>query len=347
MRVKLPARKYKEDPQVVNFYRQATAQIAALPGVRSVSVANYLPFYTGLGARTAFFIDGEPAPQHGSEHTTDVRVVDENYFAALGIPVKQGRTFTAQEGAEDRHTIVITEALARKYFPGENPVGKRISVEMMDNPPMNEIVGVVGDVRYDKLDGETYPMVYWTHPQLTYSEMTFVIRTAVDPASLAEPARRVVQSIDPAQPVADVRTMESWIGESTSRARFGTLLLTVFSCLALLLAAVGIYGVMAYTVAQRQQEIGIRMALGAQTRDVMRMIMRQGMGMTLVGVCLGLVGGLALSRVVSGLLFGVSATDPLTFAGVALLLTLVALVACLVPARRATRVDPMTALRYE
>jgi putative ABC transport system permease protein len=347
MRVQLPVRKYKEDSQVVNFYRQATAQIASLPGVRSVSVANYLPFYTGLGARTRFWIDGQPAPPPGNEPATDVRVTDENYFRTLGIPVLQGRAFTAQEAAEDRHTIIISEALARKYFPGENPLGKRIAVEMMDQPPMNEIVGVVGDVRYDKLDGETYPMVYWTHPQLTYSEMTFVVRTDGDPVSVAGAARGVIQSIDPQQPVADVRTMESWIGESVARARFGTLLLTVFSSLALALAAVGIYGVMAYTVAQRQQEIGIRMALGAQTSDVLQMIMRQGMGMTLVGVALGLAGGLALTRVITGLLFGVSATDPVTFAAVALLLTLVALVACLVPARRAMRVDPMTALRYE
>ncbi|MFL6227267.1 MAG: ABC transporter permease, partial [Pyrinomonadaceae bacterium] len=347
LRVTLPASKYKEDPQVVNFFHQATQQMASLPGVRSASVANYLPFYTGLGARTRFWIDGEPTPPPGQEPSTDVRVVDDNYFRTLNIPVLEGRTFTAQEATEDRHTIVITESVARKYFPGESPIGKHIAVEMMEKPPMNEIVGVVGDVRYDKLDGQTFPMVYWTQPQLAYSEMTFVVRTEGDPSALADAARRVIQSIDPAQPVADVRTMEGWIGESTSRARFAALLLTVFACLALALAAVGIYGVMAYTVAQRQHEIGIRMALGALQRDVLRMILRQGMGMTLVGVALGLAGGLALTRVMSGLLFDVSATDPLTFAGVAVLLSAVALIACLVPARRAAKVDPMVALRYE
>ncbi|MFL6207324.1 MAG: ABC transporter permease [Pyrinomonadaceae bacterium] len=347
LRVQLPEAKYKEDPQVVAFFRQATERLATLPGVRSVSVANYLPFYTGLGARTSFFIEGQPQPVRGSEPATDVRVIDENYFNTLSIPVVRGRAFTAQEATADRHTIIINEALARKYFPGADPVGKSIRVEMMEHPVPNEIIGVVGDVRYDKLDGETYPMVYWTHPQLAYSEMTFVVRTQGDPQALAEPARRAIQSIDPAQPVADVRTMESWIGESVSRARFGTLLLTVFACVALLLAVVGIYGVMAYSVTQRQHEIGIRIALGAQARDVLRMIVWQGMLMTLVGVGVGLIGGFALTRVIAGLLFGVSATDPLTFAGVALLLTSVALVACFIPARRATKVDPMVALRYE
>jgi putative ABC transport system permease protein len=345
--VTLPARKYKEEPQVVNFFRQAAQQIAALPGVRSVSVGNYLPFYTGLGARTAFWIEGQPAPQPGHEYSTDVRVVDENYFRTLGIPVLQGRSFTPQEAVKDYHTIIISKALADRYFPGENPIGKRIAVEMMEKPPMNEIVGVVGDVRYDKLDKETYPMVYWTQPQLPYNDMTFVVRTEGDPAALGDSLRRAVQSVDPQQPVSDVRTMEGWIGESVSRARFGAALLAVFACLALALAAVGIYGVMAYTVAQRQHEIGIRMALGARAGDVLRMIVRQGMALALAGVGIGLVGGLALTRVISSLLFGVSATDPVTFAGVALLLTAVALLACLVPARRATKVDPMVALRYE
>jgi putative ABC transport system permease protein len=343
MRVEVPPTKYKEDGQFVNFFRHATEQLASLPGVRSVAVVNYLPIGGGLGSNTDFTIEGRPAPAAGDAPDTDVRVVDENYFRTMGIPVVSGRTFTTQEGTEDRHTIIINDSFARKYFPGESPIGKRITVDMMDNPQPNEIVGVVGDARYARLDDEHHPMVYWTHPQLTYPAMSFVVRTEGDPLSLAEPARRQIQAIDGDQPVADVRTMESWIGESVSRARFGTLLLGVFASVALLLAAVGIYGVMAYTVTQRQHEIGIRMALGAQRRDVLRLVARQGMTLALAGVCLGLLGAFALTRVMASLLYGVSATDPATFAGIALLLTAVALLACLAPARRATRVDPMIA----
>lgn len=347
LHIQLPPRKYKEDPQVVNFYRQATEQLASLPGVSSTSVANYLPFYTGLGARTSLAIEGQPTPERGKRPSTDVRVTDENYFRTLGIPVLQGRTFTPQEATEDRHTIVINESFARKYFPGENPLGKRIAVNMMDNPPMNEIIGVVADAKYDKLDAETFPMVYWTHPQLTYSEMTIVVRTDGDPHALATPARRVIQSIDPAQPVSDVRTMENWMGESVARARFGTLLLMVFACIALLLALVGIYGVTAYSVTQRTHEIGIRIALGAQGSDVLRLIVGHGMRLALIGVAVGVGGALLLTRVLKSLLFGVSPTDLATFISVASLLTLVALLACYLPARRAMRVDPMRALRAE
>jgi putative ABC transport system permease protein len=347
MRVDLPASKYEEDPAIVAFYRQAVERLSALPGVRSATAINYLPFYSGLGARTRFHIDGREAARPGEEPSTDVRVTDENYFRTLNIPVLRGRTFTAQEAAENRPVVVISEALARKYFPGEDPVGRRIAVEMQENPPMMEIIGVVGDVRYDKLDGELYPMAYETMPQLTYNAMTFVVRADGDPLALASAARREVQQIDADLPLADVRTLQSWIGESVSRTRFGTLLLAVFAAVALLLAAVGIYGVMSYSVAQRQHEIGIRMAMGAQRRDVVRLVVGHGLILTGVGIALGAIGAFALTRLIAGLLYGVSASDPAIYAAVALLLAAVALLACYVPARRATRVDPMEALRYE
>jgi putative ABC transport system permease protein len=347
MRVDLPETKYKEDERIVAFYRQATERLAGLPGVRSATAINYLPFYSGLGARTSFRIEGREASRPGEEPVTDVRVTDENYFRTLNVPLLRGRTFTAQEAAEKRPVIVVSEALARKYFPGEDPIGRRIAVEMEENPPMAEIIGVVGDVRYDKLDGELYPMAYQTPPQLTYRAMTFVARTDGDPLALAATARREVQSIDADLPLADVRTLQSWIGESVSRTRFGTLLLGVFAAVALLLAAVGIYGVMSYSVAQRQHEIGIRMAMGAQRRDVIWLVVGHGLLLTLAGVALGALGAFGLTRLLAGLLYGVSATDPVTFGGVALLLAAAALLACYVPARRATKVDPMTALRYE
>jgi putative ABC transport system permease protein len=346
MRVLLPQTKYPEDGRKIEFFRQATERISALPGVRSVSAVSALPF-ADLGAATSFTVVGRPAPPAGEKLSTDVRVADENYFRTMNIPVVAGRTFNEQEAVEDRKVAVVNEAMARKYFPGEDPLGKRIVVSMGSQPGPTEIIGVVGDARYDKLDGELRPMVYWTLPQLTYSSMTLVVRTAGDPGALGPAAVREIRVIDKDQPVSDVRTMASWLSESTARTRFGTLLLSVFACVALLLASVGIYGVISYSVAQRKNEIGIRMALGAQTRDVLRLVVGQGMRLVLAGVALGLLGALALTRVMSGLLYGVEATDPPTFAANALLLAAVSLLACYVPARRATRVDPLTALKRE
>jgi putative ABC transport system permease protein len=265
----------------------------------------------------------------------------------MNIPVIRGRTFTDEEATEKRGVILINETMALKYFAGEDPIGKRLTVNMTEKPSPTVIVGVVGDVKHLSLDSEVKATVYWPHPELAYTGMTIVARTVGDPLSLASAAQREIQQIDPEQPVSDIRSMEQLLASSVARVRFNTLLLGLFAGLALILASVGIYGVMSYSVTQRTREIGIRIALGARSSDVLKMIIGQGMRLALTGVALGLVASLLLTRVMKSLLYGVTATDPLTFTTVSLLLSAVALLACYLPARKATRVDPMEALRYE
>jgi putative ABC transport system permease protein len=310
-------------------------------------MVNYLPLYGGLGARAGFTVEGRPAPPDGEGPGTDVRVTDAGYFRAMGIPLLRGRYFTESEIAEARHVVLISDSFARQHFPGEDPIGKRIKVEMSMEPVPAEIVGVVGDVRYDNLTAEAEPTVYFTHPELTYEFMTLVIRTSGDPAEMAPAVRRELRAIDPDQPVSDVRTMENVMADTVGRARFNTLLLGLFAGLATLLAAVGIFGVMNYSVALRTRELGLRMALGAQPRRVLLLVLKQGLLLTLLGVGIGLCGALALTRLMSSLLYGVEATDPATFGAIVLLLNVVSLVACYIPARRATRIAPLIALRHE
>jgi putative ABC transport system permease protein len=347
MVVRLPGSKYKEDPQYVAFFRRAEEQLRALPGVRGVGIVNYLPLYGGLGSGTGFTIEGRPAPPPGQGPSTNVRVADAGYFPAMDIPLLRGRRFTDAEDSEPRHVVIISESLAKEYFPNEDPLGKRIDVDMFDTPRLTEIVGVVGDARYDSLTDPPQPTVYFPESELTYAFMTFTIRTTGDPSEMAPAARRVISSLDPDQPVSDVRTMRQVMSERIARARFNTLLLGLFAGLATLLAAVGIFGVMNYAVTLRTREIGLRMALGAQPGRVLMLILRQGLLLTLAGIAAGLLGALALTRLMSSLLYGVDATDPLTFAAIVVLLGVVSLVACYIPARRATRVDPLVALRYE
>jgi putative ABC transport system permease protein len=347
MVVRLPARKYSEDPQRVAFFRQAEERIRALPGARDIGIVNFLPFYGGLGSATGFTVEGRPAPPPGEEPGTDVRVADAGYFRTLGIPLVRGRNFTDQEDTEERRVVLINEAMARQHFPGEDPIGRRISVEMFDEPTPTEIIGIVRDVKYESLVNTAQPTVYMPLPVLTYPFMTFVLRTDGDPADVAPAVRRAVREIDPDQPVADVRTMHQVMAEFVGRERFSTLLLGIFAGLATLLAAVGIFGVMSYSVTLRTREIGLRMALGAQPGEVLRLILKQGLLLTLIGIGLGVAGALALTRLMSGLLFGVGSTDPATFTAIVLLFTFVSLIACYLPAQRATRVDPLIALRYE
>ncbi|HEY0003690.1 MAG TPA: ABC transporter permease [Pyrinomonadaceae bacterium] len=346
-RVLLPNSKYGEEHQRVAFFRELLERVERIPGVRSAGAISFLPL-TGPGAATSFRIEGRPEPPPGEKLTLDVRVVDQNYFRTMSIPLLKGRNFNAREMNEAAHVVIINEALARKHFPGEDPIGKRLTINMKgpENAP-SEIIGVVGDVKHAGLDIEPRGMSYWPHAELAYPFMTLVIRTETDPQGIASSVQREVRAMDKDQPLADVRTMETVLADSVARARFSTLLLSIFAGVALLLSAVGIYGVMAYSVSQRTHEIGIRMALGAQARDILRLVVRQGMLLVLLGVVIGLGASFALTRFMKSLLFGIEAHDPLTLLSVSLILAAIALLACLIPAHRATKVDPMIALHYE
>jgi putative ABC transport system permease protein len=310
-------------------------------------MVNFLPLYGGLGSNTGFKIEGRPEPPPGQGPSTDVRVADAGYFQSMGIPLLRGRNFSDPEHREPRSVILINEALARKHFPGEDPIGRRLDVAMFETPKFAEIIGVVGNVRYDSLIDEAPPAVYFPLPDLAYPFMSLVIRTDGDPAALAPSVQREIRAVDPNQPVSNVRTMGQVMSEWVSRSRFNTLLLGLFAALATLLSAVGIFGVMNYSVALRTREIGLRLAVGAQPRQVLMLILKQGLLLTIVGVVLGLAAAFALTRLLSGLLFGVAAVDVTTFTTISLLLVIVSLLACYLPARRAMRIDPLSALRYE
>jgi putative ABC transport system permease protein len=339
--------KYSQDPQCIAFFVQTLDRVRALPGVRSAGMINFLPLYGGLGSGTDFKIEGRPEPPPGQGPSCDVRSVDAGYFPTMGIPLLRGRNFSDLEQKEARHVILINDALARKYFPNEDPIGKRLDVDMFDDRFWAPIVGVVGNVRYDSLIDESPPAVYFPHPDLTYSFMTLVIRTDGEPSAIAPAVQRQIRLLDPNQPISDVRTMDQVMSEWVSRSRFNTLLLGLFAGLATLLSAVGIFGVMNYSVALRTRELGLRLAIGAQPRQVLLLVLRQGLLLTIFGVVLGLAAAFALTRLLSGLLFGVDAVDVSTFTTISFLLVIVSLLACYLPARRAMRIDPLQALRYE
>src|SRR5579872_1959973 len=343
-KVSIPSSKYGKDKAVLSFFQQLLGRVSHIPGVRSVSMNSFPPF-SGLGSATGVHVLSQPERSLMDLPVAAVRIVGADYFSMMQIPLRSGRTFNEQELTEERHVVIINQAFADQYLKSVNPLGQKAVIYMKslkesENTP-SEIIGVVGDVRQMGLDTPAEPTVYWPHPELVVSEMTILVRTENDPLALVSAVRNELQQMDPEQPMAAIATMDQLLAGSLSRSRFTMLVLGVFGALALVLACVGIYGVIAYSVTQRTQEFGIRMALGASRHDVFRLVLRHGTRLTLLGIGLGIVAALIVTRLLATLLYGISATDPLTFAAVALLLALVALAACYIPARRATRVDPI------
>jgi putative ABC transport system permease protein len=345
VRVNLPLRKYDTEAKRLNFFQQAEDQIRAIPGVESVGAINTLPF-DGPHSGTKLDIEGQPKRAPGQDLMTGVCVTDANYFQTMRIPLKRGRLYTPQEAAEMRHVVVVNEAFARA-FPGADALGQRVTIYMKDDNQPSEIIGIVGNSKQRSLDGEIEPMAYWPHAELVYPGMTMVIRTSGNSPGIAASVRNVIHQLDPQQPIGQVITMDGLMARSVASARFNSLLLAIFSAVALVMAAVGIYGVMSYSVLQRTHEIGVRMALGAQRADVLKLILKQGVILALTGVLVGLAGSFGLTRVISTLLFEVAATDKATFAAVAVGLFAITFLAGYFPAWRATKIDPLNALRYE
>jgi putative ABC transport system permease protein len=351
-RIDLPRAKYPEEGRQAEFYRSVLGQARAIPGVEAAGLVTHLPF-SGSRGTSSFSIDDRPGSRGSNGQIADRRQIAPDYFAAMGIPLLAGRDFTHTDDMGRPGVAIINEAAANRFWPNENPLGKRITIGMGQEVKLygkavsREIIGVVGNVKHEQLKDDFQPEIYVPAWHLPAPNMYLIVRGKAPAETLINSIRRAVQSIDPEQPIRRAQLLETAIAKTVAPQRLVAALLSLFAGLALTLAMVGIYGVMSYSVAQRTQEIGVRMALGAQSRDVLKLILRQGMTLALVGVGVGLLVSAALTRLIAGFLYGVGANDPLTFVGVALLLTAVALLACYLPARRATKVDPMVALRVE
>jgi putative ABC transport system permease protein len=332
------------DPvQQLTFYQQVIERLQSLPGVKAVGAVSRLPLVGGNSSRS-FSVPGD-----ANGYSADIRVSSADYFRTMGIPLLKGRSFNESDVGSSFNVAIINEALARTVFPGQDPIGKQITnFGSAPNFLTLQIIGVVGNVRHVGLDTAPRSEIYQMLGQAQWPSMFVAMRSATsDPTTLTSAAQSAVWSVNHDVPLANIRTMQDVIANSVQRRRFGMLLLTLFAAVAMLLAAIGLYGVMSYSVAQRTKEIGIRMALGARRPDVLALVVKQGMALVFIGIAAGTILSLATTRLISGMLFGITATDPLTFAGVVLLLGAVAFLANYLPARRAASVDPMVALRYE
>jgi putative ABC transport system permease protein len=351
MGVALLRGKYPEDEQVAQGFSQILEHAANAPGVLSAGAISDLPL-TGSNISDSFIIEGRPPIPKESEPSTEYHIVTPRYFESMSIPLLSGRDIAPTDTRQSPNVVVINDAFARRHFAGENPLGHRLKLQGQERDPLL-IVGVINNVRNLALDEQPTPEVYVPYLQDPLSgpnyrrAMTIVARTKSDGAAIAGPLRAALTSFDKGLPLYAVKPLSEHLHDSLTRRRFSLVLLSLFGGVALLLAAVGIYGVISYGVTQRTHEMGIRTALGAKPRDVLKLVVRQAMVLALGGVGIGLLASLALTRLMKGLLFSVSVTDPITFVVIAVLMSFIALLACLIPARRATKVDPLVALRYE
>jgi putative ABC transport system permease protein len=347
MRIALLGSKYPTAIQQIAFFQDVSRRVEHLPGVQSVGMISSAPLSGGVYAG-GFSIEARVPSSESDEMVADRRMISPDYFDAMGIRFAKGNGFTDRDDRTAPGVVVVSESWARRFLPDEDPIGKRLKLGGRDSTrPWLSIVGIAGDVRDAAIDSEARPCLYMPYPQFPTSAMDLVVRAGSDPKTLVSAIRDEVWSVDKDQPVTDVKTMDQYVADSVSPRRFNAVLLAAFAGLALVLASVGIYGVTAYSVSQRTREIGIRIALGAQPSDVIKLMVGSGMALVLAGVAIGLIGALWLTRVMTSLLYGVNATDPITFACVSCLFVAVTLVASYLPARRATRVDPMAALRCE
>ena len=346
MTVVFPAAKFNQANQIINVHQQLQDRLQSLPGVSSAGTIDILPL--NGGNTSTFFVEGDPVPQPGHEMEGNVRVVSDTYFKTLGVPLLGGRMFDERDGPDKPGVVIISKSIADRLFAGRDPVGRKLRYST-SQPQADLIVGVVGDVKTTGLDESVRPVLYYPFRQSAAPIANFVLRTDSDPAALSATVRKEVRDVAPEAAILNLNSMDQMIAQTPASfmRRFPALMIGIFAIVALLLASIGIYGVVSYSVSQQTHHIGVRMALGANSADILRMVLKEGLVLALAGVGIGIVAAFGLMRLLRSLLFQVSTTDAATFALVAGALFVVALLACYLPARRATKVDPLVALRYE